>query len=80
MEATTFRPSAARSATAIEPTPPAAPVTTNSRSVLSVPWSWSAITQSAAVNPAVPMAIEVRASSPGGMGSTADSFTRARWQ
>ena len=64
----------------MEPTPPAAPVTTSSRSVFSVPWSWSASTHSAAVKPAVPMAIEVRASSPCGMGSTIDSFTRARWE
>jgi hypothetical protein len=57
----TSNPNPDSSATAIEPTPPAAPVTTIGPSPGCTPAVSSSITQSIAVSPAVPIAIAVRA-------------------
>ena len=57
----TSKPRPDSSATATEPTPPAAPVTTTGPSPGCTPAVSSSITHSIAVNPAVPIAIAVRA-------------------
>ena len=75
--AQTSWPRAARMATAVEPTPPDAPVTSTGPSPGRRPRSSSAWTLIAAVNPAVPMAIASRAVRPAGSGTTQPDGIRA---
>ncbi len=63
--------------TEVEPTPPVAPVTRIGPDSGVMPWSWSAMTESAAVNPAVPITIESRIESPSGTGIREPAGTRA---
>ena len=64
-------------ATAMDPTPPDAPVTRTGPSPGHRPRSSSAWTLIAAVNPAVPMAIASRAVRPSGSGTTQPDGIRA---
>ena len=63
--------------TAIDPTPPVAPVTSTGPVPGCNPARSRASTDSAAVYPAVPTSIAARASSPLGMGTTHPAGTRA---
>ena len=63
--------------TAVEPTPPVAPVTRTGPESVATPWSWRAITDIAAVNPAVPITIASRAVSPAGSATSHSAGTRA---
>ena len=72
--AATRQPAAASRATAKEPTPPDAPVTTARPSAGARPWRSSASTQNMAVSPAVPTAMARAGVSP----SAASPATRSR--
>ena len=63
--------------TAVEPTPPVAPVTSTGPPSGVTPCRSSRATDSAAVNPAVPIAIACRAVIPSGKGTTQSAGTRA---
>ena len=63
--------------TAVDPTPPDAPVTITGPAPGFSPASSSAATESAAVNPAVPSAIACRVVRPLGSGTTQSAGTRA---
>src|SRR5471030_795007 len=75
--ATTLKPSLARIATATEPTPPAAPVTSTSPEAGFTPCFSSAITQSIDVYPAVPIAIARLVEIAAGSFTSQSPFTRA---
>ena len=61
----------------MEPTPPVAPVTSTGPSPGSSPWRSSRAIASAAVKPAVPIAIACVVLIPSGSGTTQSSGTRA---
>ena len=65
--------------TAVEPTPPVAPVTRTGPESGVTPWSWSAITESAAVKPPVPTTIVSRVLMPSGTATSRSAGTRAYW-
>jgi len=75
--AQTSCPRSARIATATLPTPPLAPVTSTGPSPGRRPCSSSAMTDSPAVNPAVPMAIASRVDRPSPNGTTQFAGTRS---
>ena len=64
-------------AIAVDPTPPEAPVTSTGPVSGSSPRASSSAIDSAAVNPAVPMAIASRAVRPAGNGTIQSAGTRA---
>ena len=59
------------------PTPPVAPVTSTGPPSADTPWRSSRATESAAVKPAVPIAIACTGDSPSGSGTTHSDGTRA---
>ena len=74
----TRQPLPAKSDIAIEPTPPAAPVTSAGPEAGVRSWRSIAISASMAVKPAVPIAIASASVSPSGALTSQSPFTRAR--